>query len=108
MLGRYFLRVFALAAFLTAAPGCSDTTLVGIEVVDSPYAWAGPTRSLGALGFYSDGSERDVSDVAAWKSSDETIATVSGDGVLTRVSTGQVLITASLDGSSGSLTLDIP
>jgi len=111
MLRRYFLRVFALAALLTAVPGCSEATLVGIDVDDpqgSWILWGGPTRSYRASAFYSDGSERDVSDVAAWTSSDETIATVSDHGVVTRVSTGQVLISASLDGFNASITVDIP
>ncbi len=54
---------------------------------------------------YSDSSEEEIAaDKLKWTSSDETIATVSS-GVVTALAAGEVTITASMDGKSGSVTL---
>jgi hypothetical protein len=54
--------------------------------------------SLTATGHYPDGSTSDITDLATWVSSDNTIATVDAHGVVTAdaTNTGTVQITASL------------
>lgn len=100
----------AAAVFVLLLAGCGDPELVGIEVVDpsgSWVLWGGPQRTFRASGFYSDGSEKNVSEVAAWDSSNPSIATVSPGGTVTKVTTGEIVLTATLDGLSGSLVVPI-
>ncbi|UPR31039.1 Ig-like domain-containing protein [Vibrio crassostreae] len=58
----------------------------------------GYTKQLIAIGLYDDGSSRDITSSVRWKSSDESIATVNAEGVVTGESPGVSDITAQLDG----------
>ncbi len=60
---------------------------------------------LRAYGQYDDGTTGTV--VAAWTSSDPTVAEVSGDGIVTGMGVGPVEVTASLDGFSASVTFAV-
>jgi uncharacterized protein YjdB len=53
-----------------------------------------------ATGLFSDGSQRDLTRQATWRSSDPATVSVSPSGVITGVKTGTVIITANV----GSVT----
>lgn len=61
---------------------------------------AGATLQLSALLVKSDGSTKDVTAAGGWRSSDESVATVSAAGVVTGVAAGQ----ANIGLASGSLS----
>lgn len=61
-----------------------------------------------ASGTYTDGTIVDISDAVAWASTDTTIATITGSGVLNGVNQGDIDITASSNGvTSNTLSIDI-
>jgi hypothetical protein len=55
-----------------------------------------------ASGFYSDGTTRDLTTVAAWHSSDPTTISVNAAGVITASKFGAVTISASVGSVVGS------
>lgn len=61
----------------------------------------GTTRQLGATGHYSDGTTTDLTTDVLWRTSDESVLTVSGWGLATAVATGVVTVEAELHGVSG-------
>lgn len=68
----------------------------------------GATTQLSAQGSYADGSSADLSDQAAWRSSDPDVATVNDVGLVAAVGYGSAMISASLGGIAGSATVDVP
>jgi hypothetical protein len=96
-----------VAGALTAACG-SERTVVGLHLIDTceHCAW-GEVKSVEAYAVYSDGEHPSVTYLATWTSSDENVATVTPPYVY-RVSPGHVKITATYEGVSGSLELDVP
>ena len=62
---------------------------------------------LTATAEYSDGSSMDVTGAVTWSSSDNQLATVSKDGVVTALASGEVTIMVAMDGHFGSLALSI-
>ncbi len=54
-----------------------------------------------------DAGGTDVAPALSWTSSDEGVATVDSDGLVTGISDGSVVITASQDGVSGTSSLDV-
>lgn len=84
----------------------SPATVLSVTITPSPATVGiGGTVALRALATYSDGTQRDITDLAAWQSGDTFVATVSGiagsAGVVTGVAEGRTIITATLDGVSG-------
>lgn len=83
-------------------------TLVTIDVtpavgmvpvgIDLPYS---------AMGTYSDGTTMDVGSLAAWTTTDPSLATVSSTGVVTGLATGVTMVSASLDGITGMAPLTV-
>jgi Carboxypeptidase regulatory-like domain/Bacterial Ig-like domain (group 2) len=63
------------------------------------------TMQLTATARMSDGATRDVTPLAAWQSSNTSIATISPSGVLTIVANGEVEVQATYLGASGALRL---
>ena len=55
------------------------------------------TQQLIATGTYSDGSSHDISDEVTWSSSDNTIVSLSAQGMATATGLGNVTISASID-----------
>lgn len=85
-------------------------TLQSIAVTPSTSTLiVGNTEQLVATGTYSDGSQHDISSTATWMCSSSSIATVSSDGLVTAVQSGQVSITAASGSlsSSAMLTVDV-
>lgn len=70
-------------------------TLEAILVTPNPAQVAvGMTQPLSALGIYSDGSSRNLTNTATWSSSRTDVATVDASGVVTGVAAGDTTITA--------------
>ncbi|MHB8828674.1 MAG: Ig-like domain-containing protein, partial [Syntrophales bacterium] len=67
----------------------------------------GLTKTFVATGTYSDGTTRDISNIATWSSGALVIATVVSPGVATGISVGTATITAALGGKSGSAVLTV-
>ncbi len=67
------------------------TPAVVVSIDDCPAPWSvsvGGTVSLTAVATFSDGHVDDITQSATWSSSDETIARITGPGVVTGVATG--------------------
>ncbi|MBK7857345.1 MAG: Ig-like domain-containing protein [Archangiaceae bacterium] len=63
-------------------------------------------QTLTATGHYDDGTTRDVTALAAWSSSQPSVASVSA-GVVTAAMDGSALVTATLAGKSATLTVTV-
>lgn len=118
----------ALAGFATAAAAGTVTvtaTLDGVSAdlpftvsaatissltITSPASAtlvAGKTLQLRVVGTFSDGSSQDLTDAAAWSSSDTGVATVPGAGLVSAVAQGTADITASFGGQSATQTVEV-
>ena len=112
------LSLGPLAALtLAGAIGCggSDTvtgpstggTLTSIQLAGNTDLTAiGQSNQLALMGFYSDGSSKDVTAEATWSSSATSVATVSA-GVVTAVSLGVATITARVSTRTANVTISI-
>ena len=65
------------------------------------------SQQLAAVAIGRGGSGKDVTSMAKWSSSNNSIAIVSTTGLLTALISGQVTVTATLDGVSESLELTV-
>ncbi|HHI93181.1 MAG TPA: hypothetical protein ENK04_06635 [Gammaproteobacteria bacterium] len=106
------LLLLFLAACGGGGGGSSDPVagpgLSRIEVTPSqPSIAQGTTLSLVATGIDSDNSTRPLTNDVTWQSSDDSIATVSGSGVVSALAAGQVTLQASFDGVVGSTVLTV-
>jgi hypothetical protein len=92
----------------TASLTVTAATLQTITVAPaSPSIAAGTTQVFTATGHYSDSSTQDLTATAAWKSSDTTIATMSGNVATGVKAGGPVTITATFSGVSGAASLTV-
>lgn len=66
----------------------------------------GQAQTFTAVAFYSNGSTVDVSNMATWSSSNQSVATISG-GVATGVTAGSTTITAVYGGQAGTADLTV-
>ncbi|MFM5404513.1 Ig-like domain-containing protein [Aeromonas veronii] len=87
-------------------PSVERPELHKIDIIPSPILTRGTsTLSLAkgnsqpfiAIGHHTDGSTLDISDSVTWSLSDESVATISDDGLLTGVSAGTITVTATKD-----------
>ncbi|EIM65431.1 Ig-like domain-containing protein [Desulfobacter postgatei] len=88
----------AVLTGITITPGAEDSIL------------SGGNKSLTATGSYSDGSSHVLSSSTPgleWSSSDETVATVDSNGVVTGGNDGAVSITVTVDTVSTSVDLSV-
>ncbi|MHB8091524.1 MAG: Ig-like domain-containing protein [Syntrophales bacterium] len=67
----------------------------------------GLTKTFVATGTFTDGTTRDISNIATWSSGTVAVATVVSPGVATGQSIGTATITATSGGKSGSATLNV-
>jgi Bacterial Ig-like domain (group 2) len=74
-----------------------DTTFLGPVVIVAP----GDTVQLAAFALFSDGSRRDVTNEAAWTSTDPRILSISNTGLATAHQTGEIGIRATVNGTEG-------
>jgi hypothetical protein len=111
------VRLVAAAAVLGAGCGGSSptkpteppaATITSVSIGgDTSTLAEGASRQLTAIANYSDGSTSTVTSQATWSTSDATVATVSGTGLVTAVRTGNVDVTAAFSGQSGRRTLQV-
>lgn len=98
-------------AFVRDGGGGGGVSLVSIEITPSPAgATVGATVQMTATGTYSDASERNLTSAVAWSSSDESILTMStgsGGGLLAGIAEGTATVTATLDGVTATLSVDV-
>lgn len=90
----------------------TNAVATGVAVTPAlPSAPAGLTRALQATATFSDGTTQDVTQLAAWTSSDASRALVSDTagtkGVVTGVAVGTPTITASALGRAGQVTFTV-
>ena len=94
--------------------GSTGLTVTGTPVLVSvavtpvnPSIVAGTQQQFAATGTYSDGSHQDLTDSAAWTSSNSGVATINSTGLATGVSAGTTTITATSGAIYGSTTLTV-
>ncbi len=105
MPGRFALTaVSILCVLVLVACNCAPTLRYVTVAPKTATIDAGTTQQFVATAFYSDGTQKDVTGLAGWTSSDITIATVSG-GVATGVAPGTVTITGSFTTLKDTATL---
>jgi uncharacterized protein YjdB len=68
---------------------------------------AGLSEQLAAQGNYTDSSTQTITSQVTWHSSDTTIATVSGSGMLTSLKAGTVTITATMSSVTGNANVTV-
>jgi hypothetical protein len=67
----------------------------------------GQTSQLTATVMLSDGTSENVTALAAWRSSNESVATVGGGGLVSARANGTAVISAQHEGVTGTLNLDV-
>jgi hypothetical protein len=83
-------------------------SLVSLAVTPaSPSIGVGATQQFKATGTYSDNSTADLTSQVSWSSGSPSVATISSGGLATGGSVGSSLITAALNGISGTTTLTV-
>ena len=101
--------VLMLAAACGEPTAPSPPTLYAVVVVmgsSSQSASQFTTAQMLATAHLSD-TYRDVTRLAEWRSSNPEVATVSATGVLSGVAVGTTTITATYQGKSGSVLVDV-
>ncbi len=87
----------------------TSAKLVSIAVTPiNPTVAIGQTQQFIANGTYSDGTKKNLTSIAAWSSSNTSVATIDASGLAASVAAGTTLINATSDGiSSPSRTLTV-
>jgi trimeric autotransporter adhesin len=108
------IGAFAALATLALAMSCRgffvnptlNSITVGPSSVNVP---VGKTQQMAATGSYNDGSTQNITGKSGivWQSSDESLATISGTGLVTGVAAGSPTITAQLGTISGQATVNV-
>jgi len=88
----------------TPATTMTKLTVTGLTALTT----LGQTTQLTARAWFSDGSTQDVTNQAAWESSNAAVATVSPAGLVTGVTFGQADITAKFQNLSEKVTISLP
>ena len=91
----------------------TSATLSNIQISpESPTLAVGTNVQLQALAQYSNGSQEDVTTRVTWSTTDNTLLRVENSaerqGRLSALATGNVQVTASLNGSTGTISDSIP
>ena len=92
----------------TPAPTVTGITVSGYS--GTPMNRRDQTVQLSASARYSDGTTRDVTGSAAWRSDNPAVADVSSGGMVTARGDGEATIAADIQGASGNtrLRVDLP
>lgn len=85
------------AALLTSITVTSHTDMMPL----------GTTQQMSAIGRYTDGSSRDLTNSASWVSASDHVVSISGSGVADAKSLGASIISATSAGISGSALLTV-
>ena len=105
------------SATLSACAGsvCGSTTLTAaapalVSIAVTPANGAlpvGQSVQFDAVGTYTDNSTQDLTSSVAWSSGSPLVATINSTGLASGVGTGNSIISASLNGVTGSTTLTV-
>jgi len=112
LLGVWILAVLAVCG--CSAPSPSPTPVAPIPhlasiQVQSAWVHTDPQHvRLSAIGIYTDDTRQTLTSGVAWRSSEPNIATVSDAGVVTFVRDGAVIVTATYQDKSGSVSVSVP
>jgi hypothetical protein len=87
--------------------GTSSVTTANVAIAGPATLAVGMTSQLTASVVYTDGTRKDVTNVAKWVSTAPSVATVSVGGVLTAYTAGTTTITAAFQDVSGSFVTTI-
>lgn len=99
--------VRSVSATMTVTVTAAAVTLTRIELTPAtPSLARGTTLQLTATGVFSDGTNSDLTSTATWSSADQTVLTVAG-GLVTGVTAGTSVVTATRDGKSATLSVTV-
>jgi uncharacterized protein YjdB len=106
-----------LTATQAAISGSTDATVTAATlnaitiVVPQPSVAAGTTEQLTAVGLFSDGSSRDITELVSWSSSLSSVASVSNaagtKGLLSGIAAGHATIKAFFAGVAGGTVITV-
>jgi|GEM_PF-5574070 len=86
----------------------SSAELKLITINTSSLILKGVSEQLGAIGFFSDGTTQDISNLVTWSSSNSSIASIDETtGLLASLETGNVIITASTNNLFTTANIEI-
>lgn len=95
-----------ITASLNGVSGSTTLAVTGITSISvtpaSPSFAVGSTQQFTATATNSDGTTKDITSTAIWKSSNTSAATINASGLATGVAAGSPTITASSEGKTGS------
>jgi hypothetical protein len=100
-----FACFLLLAGVFQASAGHAQTFTSLAIAPAQPTVNIGGTTQLTATATYSDGSSNNVSSSVAWSSADPRVVNVSSSGIASGSATGSVVITASYQGKTASVTI---
>ncbi len=84
-------------------PGSSAPAVVGVQISGNlSFNGLNQSSQLSAIATLSDGSTRNISSLAVWRSSNTSVASVSGTGMVTSTGYGNAEINATSEGRSGA------
>src|SRR5215471_3473985 len=100
-----------ISASFGGVVGSTTLTVVALQsitVTPNPVSVApNNTQQFTATGNYSDGSTKNLTAAVNWQSSNSRIASISGGGLATGIAPGNVTISASLSGVTGTTSLTV-
>jgi trimeric autotransporter adhesin len=113
--GFHRLGAFVLISSLGLLSGCGSTVSFPQTAQLSEIAVGPPESSIAmgldghftATGLFSDGSRRDISAQAVWRSTNPAVASVGKGGIAVAIRPGATTIMASMNGISGATSLSV-
>jgi len=79
--------------------------LVALGISGASTVAPNATTQMSVTGTYADGSTKDVTTGATWRSSDNTLLTISGTGLASGVRSGDVTVTATVSGRQSAMAI---
>jgi hypothetical protein len=89
-----------------AKQGTAPVTTLTVAITGPSALSVGRSVQLMASVVYTDGTQKDVTNVATWRSTVSSVATVSSTGLMTAYSVGSTAITAAFQDVTGSLSVN--
>ena len=83
----------------------TQATLSSLTISGAGPLAAGASEQLSAQGTFTDNSTQSMTSQVTWQSSDPTVASISGSGLLTAIKGGSITVTASENSVSGTATV---
>ncbi len=102
-----------ITAALNGINGTATLTVTGPSLVSlavtpaSPSIVTGSTQQFQAIGTFADNSTKDLTSQVSWASGSPSVATLTSGGLATGATVGSSVITAALNGVSGTATLTV-